>query len=127
MGSFFQYCRNRRGQAMVEMALALPLLVIIMASVLDVGRVIFAQMTVTSAASAGARNYIASLNTTSAMSVAASAASTIGDVALPIVTTTSSAGVTTVTVIVNAKVTILTPVIGTIIQNPFPVSGKATM
>lgn len=128
MSKFIQYCRNRRGQAMVEMALALPVLVLIVASILDVGRVIFAQMTVTSAASAGARNYVATLDTETAKLVAADAASAIGNVGIPTVDPVTVEGVTTVTVTVNAEVTIFTPVIGAIMKpNPFPVSGRAIM
>lgn len=52
------HCRSRpslAGQGLVEFALTLPLLILIMVGVLDLGRLYFASMTVTNAAREGAR------------------------------------------------------------------------
>jgi len=46
---------RRRGQSLVEMALALPIILIIMASVFDIGRVLDASIVLTNAARVGAR------------------------------------------------------------------------
>jgi Flp pilus assembly protein TadG len=46
---------KQRGQSLVELALTLPLLILIMAGVLDLGRVFFAYITITNAAREGAR------------------------------------------------------------------------
>ena len=48
-------CADGAGQSLVEFALMLPLLILIMAGVLDLGRFAFAAMTVTNAAREGAR------------------------------------------------------------------------
>jgi hypothetical protein len=47
--------RGRKGQSMVELAITLPLLVLIMIGVLDLGRTFFGLITVTNAAREGAR------------------------------------------------------------------------
>jgi hypothetical protein len=46
---------GRKGQALVELAIALPLLVLIMIGVLDLGRAFFGVITITNAAREGAR------------------------------------------------------------------------
>jgi len=46
---------RRRGQSLVEMALILPVMLIIMASVFDIGRVLDASIVITNAARVGAR------------------------------------------------------------------------
>lgn len=125
--NLFKYMRDKRGQSMVEMAIALPVLILIFASMIDVGRVVFAQMTVTSAASTGARNYVATLDIDKATAAANTAASTIQNVETPIVAAVTFAGVTTVTVTVTAKVNILTPVISHIFPNPYTVTGVVIM
>jgi len=45
----------RRGQSLVEFALVLPLLVLIVAGIFDLGRAFFASITITNAARVGAR------------------------------------------------------------------------
>lgn len=47
--------KGRKGQALVELAIALPLLVLIMIGVLDLGRAFFGVITITNAAREGAR------------------------------------------------------------------------
>jgi Flp pilus assembly protein TadG len=47
--------RGRKGQSMVELAIALPLLVLIMFGVLDLGRAFFGLITIHNAAREGAR------------------------------------------------------------------------
>ena len=52
----FRSRRSRsRGQSLVEMALMLPIIIIIMASVFDIGRVLDASIVLTNAARVGAR------------------------------------------------------------------------
>jgi Flp pilus assembly protein TadG len=46
---------RKRGQSLVEMALMMPIILIIMASVFDVGRVLDASIVITNAARVGAR------------------------------------------------------------------------
>lgn len=46
---------NRQGQSMVEFALILPLLVLMVAGIFDLGRAFFASITITNAAREGAR------------------------------------------------------------------------
>ncbi len=47
--------RGRRGQALVEFALVLPVLVLLLLAVLDIGRVVFAYTSLTNAAREGVR------------------------------------------------------------------------
>jgi Flp pilus assembly protein TadG len=54
--------RGRKGQSMVELAIALPLMVLIMFGVLDLGRAFFTLITIHNAAREGART--ASIKTT---------------------------------------------------------------
>ena len=55
-------CDHERGQAALEMLIALPLLMLILAAVLGFGRVLFVGMAVDQAAFAGGRFAAASLN-----------------------------------------------------------------
>jgi Flp pilus assembly protein TadG len=54
--------RSERGQGLVELALLLPILIVVVMGVLDFGRVYFAYVTITNAAREGA--FFASLNPT---------------------------------------------------------------
>ena len=47
--------RGQRGQSLVEMALVLPLLMILLVGVVDVGRAMFAKIAITNASREGAR------------------------------------------------------------------------
>jgi Flp pilus assembly protein TadG len=51
----YLFTNNRKGQSMVEFALILPLLVLIIAGIFDLGRAFFASITITNAAREGAR------------------------------------------------------------------------
>lgn len=60
---------KRRGQSLVEFALVLPLLVLIVFGVLDLGRAFYALITITNAAREGARYGITNLDLSHGMSL----------------------------------------------------------
>lgn len=69
---------DRRGQALVEFALILPILVLLLVGVLDFGRAIYAYNTVNNAARQGARLAIVDQTVTHIQERAASEATNLG-------------------------------------------------
>ena len=62
-------CSLRRGQSLVEFAIVLPLLMLIVFGVLDLGRAFFALVTITNAAREGARFGVTNINLSDGMSI----------------------------------------------------------
>lgn len=77
--------RRKRGQALVEFALILPIFLLILLAVFDLGRAVFAYNSVTNAAREGARLAIVNQTTASITAKATSSAS-IAETAAPNVT-----------------------------------------
>lgn len=121
--------KRNRGQAIVELALILPIFLLLVLGSMEFGLVFHQYQIVTSASREGAR--AATLGGTDAEVRAAvnAAASTINSGAL---TTTISPATrvrgNAVTVTVINPVTIQTPLIAQLITpNPYPVTGKTVM
>jgi Flp pilus assembly protein TadG len=72
---------RERGAAAVEMALVLPVLVLLVLGIIDFGRVFNAQQTLTYAARSGARVMVLQNSSSAAITAAQNASSTLG--ALP--------------------------------------------
>ncbi len=67
-----------QGQSLVEFALVLPVLLIIIVGVFDLGRVFFALITINNAARAGARSYTLNIDVSKAQQAAVSEATNSG-------------------------------------------------
>ncbi|MBT9135329.1 MAG: hypothetical protein DDT34_00380 [Firmicutes bacterium] len=122
--------QNQRGQALVELALVLPILLLILMAIVDMGRMYHGLLSVTTAARAGARQ--ASLGQADAVIQAAAfaAAAPLETTRLRVHTTPSQslrfAG-TAITVVVEYQLAILTPGMQNFFPNPLRVSGRAVM
>ena len=74
--------RTPRGQSLVEFALALPLLVLLLVGVFDLGRAVYASNAVSNAAHAGARVAIVNQNQADIVTAAASKAVAVEPIAV---------------------------------------------
>lgn len=124
-----QYIKNIRGQGMVELALTLPILILLVAGMMEFGQVIHQQLVVTEAAREGARSAAVGDSDAVIANVVRSAASTIDQGNLQV---TISPGVrvrgNAVTVMVSNPVQIITPLISSFFPaNPFIVQATAIM
>lgn len=120
---------RKRGQAMVEFALVLPILLIILLGIMEFGLVFHEYLVVTHAAREGARVAVLGGTDAEILSTVTSAADSIDRGSL---TTTIVPGVRVrgeqVTVQVTNAVPLITPLFSAIFpQNPFPVSGTSIM
>lgn len=121
---FLNKTKRNKGQAIVEFALVIPVFLILTFGILEVGRLIFMQMTVAQAAREGARAVAVSGDRTQA----AIAVNKFPGTFTTIVTPTPLVYGQPVTVQVNTTVTILTPIISAVVSpNPFPISSTANM
>lgn len=123
------YLKNRRGQAIVEMALALPVLILLLLATMEFGRVLHDLLVVTEAAREGARSMAVNEGSTAAVSRIQAAAPSIdpSQMTITINPLTPTRG-QPVTVTVVHPVQIMTPLISEFFpENPFPVTGTAVM
>ena len=129
-----QTVRSERGQAATELALVLPILVLLIFGALEVGRVFTAWIIVTQASREGAR--VASVNCSldpgCVTTVDGSVTAALGGLNAAIARTTLSPGPyiagDPVDVRIGYDVTLVTPLISVLFPtNPIIVSGEATM
>ncbi|HWR55949.1 MAG: TadE/TadG family type IV pilus assembly protein [Bacillota bacterium] len=121
--------KNRRGQAMVEMALALPVLILLLLATMEFGRVLHGLLVVTQAAREGARSMAVNEGSATAISRIQAAAPSLDPAQMTItINPLTPARGQPVTVTVVHPVQIITPLISEIFpENPFPVTGTAVM
>ncbi len=126
---------DERGQAIIELALALPLVVLLVFGALDVGRLFNAQIVITEAAREGAR--IAAVECALGTTDCAIDVNTRVQSALTGLDPTQSSVILSpgpytsgdaVTVQVDYTIGFITPLIGTLIPgSPFTLTGATTM
>lgn len=128
-----RFLRNQRGQTLVELALILPILVILLMSTIEFGRIFFTYLTVTHASREAVRSTVIHTGKDNAyiLQKVQDSASWLdaGDIAVE-VTPTSPASRTTgvpLTVRVSYPVELFTPVISEVLPNPFIVKAQTTM
>ena len=120
---------EEKGQAMVETALVIPILLLLLFGVIDVSRVLHASLTVENAAREGARLAALGGSDAEVSARAAAAAFSLPAEQLVVAVDPPEGGRTsggTVTVSVDYSVPILAPMIGDLIGSPFPVSGSSS-
>ena len=127
--------KGKKGQALVEMALILPILLLLVFGMIDFGRILQTNLAATEASREIAR--VAALlgtDATAATTIAtvqknATAGITSGNTVDVTITPASGARTsgTEVKVVVATKVDLITPLINTMLTDPFPVSASTTM
>lgn len=122
--------REEQGQAVLEMALVLPILVLLLLGIVEMGRIGYAFITVNNAARAGAR--VASVGGTDAEITAAvqGAAPSLNTDSLAITISpvqASRESGQTVTVDIKSPVSLIMPIPETIISNPVIVEAQVSM
>jgi len=126
----FNKLRSERGQALVEMALVLPVLVLLIFGIIEFGRVFNAYLIITNAAREGARAGIVGATDLKILQTVEGSATTLDTLQLTVTITPSSAyrvRGSSLTVDVDYPVTLYAPVISNIIGNPYVVHGSSTM
>lgn len=122
--------RGERGQATVELALVVPVLLLILFGIMEFGRIFSSYLIVTNAAREGARWAAVGADDTAIVEQVENAAAGL-DLSRLTVTITPAAGgrVSGVqaTVTVDYAVDLVTPVLSGIAPNPFPLTAQATM
>ncbi len=125
--------KTERGQALVEMALVLPILIMLIFGIVEFGRILNTYMTVTELSREGARKGAVggtdSEITATVQNNAAAVGLEVSDLTVNIVPTSvgKRARGTSVKVEVIYPVDIIAPVIGSMISDPFPVDAQTTM
>lgn len=130
---FHRFRKTERGQALVEMALVLPILILIIFGIVEFGRILNAKLIVTGASREGARYAAvngATVTDTQISDMVKSAAPSLkpADVTVNISPAQSSRtrGVA-VAVSVYYPVDIIAPVISAFTGDPYTVSAQTTM
>jgi Flp pilus assembly protein TadG len=121
--------QNNRGQALVEMALVLPVLLLILAGTIEFGRVLNQYLVVTAAAREGARAAVVGDSDAVVIETVKQSAAAIdkGSMTVSVTPADRSRG-SAVTVTVTNPVQIMTPLISAFFpQNPLPVQGQVIM
>lgn len=121
---------NRRGQSVVEMALILPIIMLLFMGIVDFGRIMNSQIQISSASRSGAR--LASIGKSDAEIINAIniSTSTLKEESLIITITPSQASRASEDiskVLVEYDIQILTPGVSLITGNPFRLSSDTSM
>lgn len=130
---FHRFRKTERGQAMVEMALILPILILIVFGIIEFGRIFNTKLIVSNAAREGARYAAVNGNTVNdeqIFDVVKNYVPSLDPLKVdPHVTPGQSERVrgTAVTVSVYYDVEIVAPVISVITGNPYKVTAQTTM
>jgi len=122
--------KDEHGQALVEMALVLPLLLLLIFGVIEMGRIGYAYITVSNAARAGGRVATIGATDSEINSSVQNAATSLDPASLMInITPTQALRLSGegVTVEVSYPVQLVIPLISNVIPNPVVVSASITM
>ncbi|WHH60540.1 TadE family protein [Petroclostridium sp. X23] len=122
--------RDQRGQSIVEAAMVLPILLLILFSVFEFGRIFNAYMIITNAAREGARCAVVGTSDIDVINVININTSTLDASKRQISVSPTSSSRTRgvqVAVQIDYKVEIITPLISSMIPNPFPLRAKTVM
>lgn len=120
--------KKNRGQALVEMALVLPVLVALIFGMMDFGRVLNAYMVATEASREGARVATLRKDDTEIKAAVKNASPTLDQTKLTVaITPATRVRGDSVTVAITYNIDIVTPLINTMLENPYPVQCKTVM
>lgn len=122
--------QGQRGQALVELAIVLPILLLLIMAIIDFGRVFHGYLAVTTAAREGARQAALGATDVEIQETALQAATPLAPELLGVVVTPAYGARypgTNIEVRVNYQMSILTPIMQSIFPNPYIVTGQAVM
>lgn len=122
--------KSRKGQALVETALTLPILLLVVMGIIEFGRIFNAELIVSNAAREGAR--YAALHSTDAQiqTTVQNLTPTLNQNNISVIITPQQASRTSgtaATVEVDYNLQIIAPFVNIIIGNPFKISSQTTM
>jgi len=122
--------KEKRGQALVELALVLPLIILLVMGTMEFGRILHSYLVLTNAAREGARAGVTGADDAAIIIKTKDAAESLGltDAQINITPAQSSRtrGIP-LTVQVDCAVELITPVMDTVLPDPFPLSASTTM
>lgn len=121
---------NERGQATVELALVLPVLLLLLAGTMECGRIFYAYLTISHAAREGARAAALGQRDSQISNVVTSRAVTLDSAKITVKVTpgfSSRTRGTAVEVNVDYPLPIIVPVIAQLLPNPFIISARTVM
>ncbi|MEW5953326.1 MAG: TadE/TadG family type IV pilus assembly protein [Bacillota bacterium] len=122
--------RDNRGQSLVEMALVLPLLIIILFGIIEFGRVFHSYLIITHASREGARvGVVGQSNTDIKQQIQDAAPLNLDKLTITITPSEQQARTPGVplTVSVGYQVDLFTPILGSILPNPVLLQARTTM
>jgi Flp pilus assembly protein TadG len=122
--------RSEKGQAAVELALVLPVLVLLLCGIMEFGRVYDASLVITQAAREGARAGAVGDTDAQVTSAVKTVAGSLNQNNLSITISPPQSSRTSgdnITVEINYSVQLVAPVISKLVPNPFPLSASTTM
>lgn len=122
--------KNCRGQALVEMAFVLPIILLIIMGMVEFGRIFNSYLIVTNASREGARVAVVGGTDTDINNSIATSTNTLvqEDITVDIspVEESRTRG-TQVTVTVHYNIEMICPIISGIVPNPFPINSSTVM
>ncbi|GLB31527.1 hypothetical protein LAD12857_34500 [Lacrimispora amygdalina] len=122
--------KKNSGQALVEMALVLPLLILLVCGIVEFGRIYNANLVVTNASREGARKAVVGGSDSEILSAVNTAAQTLNSASMTVTITPSQINRyygEQAEVQISYNLSIVTPVFSSLLPNPFPVSAKTVM
>lgn len=125
-----KFRKTEGGQALVELALVLPVLIMLTFGIVEFGRVFNAYLVVNQSAREGARKGIVGATDSEIITAVNNSASTLNTAKLTIAITPSQTYRTrgaSLAVSVKYPVTVYIPLLSAIIPNPLDVNGKTVM
>lgn len=125
-----RFIKSNRGQAMVELALILPVLLMLVLGIIEFGRISFSYLVITELAREGARYGVVGHTDTEIGNHIISHATMLdrGNLSIDISPEDTARGRGDgLTVTLDYSVDILAPFIGEIVSDPFPLVASCTM
>jgi Flp pilus assembly protein TadG len=122
--------KNRKGQAMVEFVLILPVFLLLLLGMVDLSRVISANFVLENAARSAARVGVVSNSDTDIITAIENGTESLNEstITYTITPTEGSRGSgDELTVEINYTVDILTPIVSNVIGDSIPINGKTIM
>lgn len=119
--------RSERGQALVETAIVMPVIVLMLFGILDAGRIFSTWIVINNASREGARAGAVRQSTGQITTAALNAASSLSPAPSVAVTNAQGTSGTSVTVLVSTNVSMITPGIAAIFGATVNVSNSAVM
>ncbi len=122
--------KDKRGQALVELALVLPLIILLVMGTMEFGRIFHSYLLITNASREGARAGVTGADDAVIIIKAKDAAESLGlneaQINITPAQNSRTRGIP-LTVQVNCAVELITPVLSTVLPDPFPLSAATTM